>query len=232
MSQSAADAKAKIKGIIDFLIAKKTEITIRVEGHETPFVSKVTKANYGDMTSNPDNEPELVIGKLSSEKGNDLIQSGSRLIAIFSLRDTSLRFTTRCLSATSEEPDEGFVVGFPESIDIREKRRRDRSGDEIPDFVSVVVKLKDQSKKSKTYELEIFDCTAYGVGIMVQNKYLEFLERVEVGDKVRDVTLYSAHAIVKVKGTVRHKSRRRVDGKDIHVVGVEFDEALKDFKSV
>ncbi len=231
MSQSS-DARQKIIGTVEYLIARKTEITIKIEGHERPFVSRIVEVNYGDTSSNTEEESALVIEKLSPEEGNALIQSGSRMMALFSLRETSCRFNTRCLSVAGEETDKGFVVSFPEFIDIREKRRRDRRGDEIPDFVSIVVKVKDESRKDRTYELEIFDCTAYGVGMLVRDKYIDILERIEVGDKLRDITLYGAHTIVKVKGTARHKSKRSMEGEDFHVVGVEFDEPLKDFKAV
>lgn len=232
MSQSSADARQKIKGTIEFLIARKAEITIRIEGHERPFATRITEADYGDMSSGREGKSVMVFEKLNPDEGNALLQSGSRIVALFSLRDTSCRFTTRCLDVPGEGTDEGFVVSFPESIDIREKRRRDRRGDEIPEFVSIVVKLKDESRKAKSYELEIFDCTAYGVGILVRDKYMDILNRVEVGEKLRDVTLYGAHTIVKVKGTVRHKSKRSTEGEDFHVVGIEFDDPLKDFTSV
>jgi hypothetical protein len=232
MSQPLSDAKQKIIGTIEFLIARKTEITIKIDGHEKPFVSRIVEVNYGDMSSNTEEESLLVIEKLSPKEGNALIQPGSRMMALFSLRETACRFNTRCLSAPDEDTDEGFVVSFPESIDIREKRRRDRRGDEIPDFVSVVVKIKDESRKDKTYELEIFDCTAYGVGILVREKYSDILGRIKVGENLRDITLYGIHTIVKVKGVVRHKSKRSLEGEDFHVVGVEFDEPLKDFRAV
>lgn len=231
MSQSSG-SRQKIIGTVEYLIARGTEITIKIEGHEQPFISRIIEASYGDTSSNTEEESTLVIERLSPEEGNALFQSGSRMMALFSLRETSCRFNARCLSVPGEETDEGFVISFPESIDIREKRRRDRRGDEIPDFVSVVVKVKDESRKDRTYELEIFDCTAYGLGILVRDKDIDILDRIEVGDKLRDITLYGAYTIVKVKGTARHKTKRSVDGENFHVVGVEFDEPLKDFKAV
>jgi hypothetical protein len=231
MSQSS-DAIQKIIGTIEYLIARKTDITVKIEGHEKPFLSRIIEVNYGDTSSDTEEESTLILERLSPEEGNAFCQAGSRMMALFSLRETSCRFNTRCLSVPGEQTDEGLVVTFPESIDIREKRRRDRRGDEIPDFVSVVVKVKDESRKDKTYELEIFDCTAYGLGILVRDKYIDILEKIEVGDKLRDITLYGAYTIVKVKGTARHKTKRNIEGEDIHVVGVEFDEPLKDFKAV
>ena len=233
MTQSAAEAKQKIRETIDFLISHKREITIQIEGHETSFASRIIMANHGDISLKTGKRPELIIERLTPEKGNILIKSGPHLIATFSLRNTYCRFKTRYLSTTSEGPSIGLVVSFPESIDVREKRRRDRRGDEIPEFVSVAVRVKNGSKKDKTYELGIFDCTAHGVGILVKKRYFDLREIVEVGDKLRDITLYGPQTIVKVDGTVRHKSKKRgMQDEDFYVVGVEFDEPLKDFKSL
>ena len=232
MPQSAAEVKQKIRETIEFLISHKTEITIQIEGHETSFASRIIKVNSGDISSGTVKRPELIIERLTPEKGNTLVKSDLRLIAQFSLKNTSCRFKTRYLSTISEAPYPGLVVSFPESIDVREKRRRDRRGDEIPEFVSVAVRLKNGSKKDKIYELGIFDCTAQGIGILVSGKHSDLLEKIEVGDKLREITLYGPQTIVKVAGTVRHKSKKRgMEDEDSYVVGVEFDEPLKDFKS-
>jgi len=37
---------------------------------------------------------------------------------------------------------------------------------------------------------------------------------------------------MKVRGTVRHKTKRDVDGDEFHVVGIEFDEPLKELSAV
>lgn len=231
MPQSEAAARQKIKETIDFLISRKTGITIQIEGHQTSFASKIIKVNYRDVSSGTGKGPELIIERLTPEEGNTLIKSGSQLTARFSLKDTSCRFNTRYLGTTSEDPL-GLTVNFPEFIDVREKRRRDRRGDEIPEFVSVEVRLKNGSNKNRSYELGIFDCTAYGIGILVKEEHYDLLEIVEVGDKLRDITLYGPHTIVKVYGTVRHKSKRSTQDEDFYIVGVEFDEPLKDFKSL
>jgi len=232
MPQSQPETRAQIKRTIDYLIARKTEITVKIGEYATPFASRITKVNYGDESSETGKGPELIMERLAPEEGNAHIESGSHLKAIFSLRDLPCRFNTRCLNTPREEPDEGLIVSFPESIDIRERRRRDRRSEKMPDFVNAVVRLKDDSGKEKTFKLEVFDCTVLGVGILVRNEYIEVLERIEVGEKLRDITLYGSFAIVEVKGTVRHKSKHHVDGAEFHVIGVEFEEVLKDFSAV
>jgi exoribonuclease II len=117
------------------------------------------------------------------------------------------------------------------SIEIRERRRRDRRGESIPDFMYVVVNLKDDSQKEKTFKLEVLDRSEFGVGILVRNEDAEILERIEVGDKLRDITLYGSYTIMKVQGTVMHKTKRDVDGDEFHVVGIEFEETLEQLSS-
>jgi hypothetical protein len=101
------------------------------------------------------------------------------------------------LNTPSEGPDKGLIVSFPKSIDIRERRRRDRRGEGIRDFMHVVVNLKDDSQKEKTFKLEVFDCTEFGVGILVRNEDAEAVETIEVGEKLQDITLYGSYAIMK-----------------------------------
>ena len=232
MPQSEYDSKERIQKTIDYLIAHRTEIKVKIDGHATPFVSRITKANYGHASSKTGKVPELIMDRLSPEEGNALIKSGSRLNVLFSLRGLASRFSTQCLRPPSEEPDEVLIVSSPKSIDIRERRRRDRTGEGIPDFMHVVVNLKDDSQEEKTFKLEVFDRTEFGVGILVRNEDAEVLERIEVGEKLRDITLYGSYTIMKVKGTVRHKTKRDVDGDKFHVVGVEFDEPLKELSTV
>ena len=68
MSQSSADARKKIKGTIEFLIAREVEITIRIEGHERPFVTRITEADYGDISSGRMRLPRLLRASTGCQK--------------------------------------------------------------------------------------------------------------------------------------------------------------------
>jgi hypothetical protein len=227
MPLSKYDSKERVEKTINYLIAHKPEIKVKIDGHATPFVSRISKANYGDASSKMGKVRELILERLVPEEGNAQIKSGSHLNVLFSLRGLASRFSTQCLHPPSKEPDEGLIVSFPKSIEIRERRRRDRRGESIPDFMHVVVNLKDDSQKEKTFKLEVLDRSEFGVGILVRNEDAEMLERIKVGDKLRDMTLYGSYAIMKVQGTVTHMTKRDVDGDEFHVVGIEFEETLE-----
>jgi hypothetical protein len=227
MPLSKYDSKERVEKTINYLITHKTEIKVKIDGHATPFVSRISKVNYGDASSKMVKVGGLIMERLVPEEGNAQIKSGSHLDVLFSLRGLASRFSTQCLHPPSKEPDEDLIVSFPKSIEIRERRRRDRRGEGIPDFTHVVVKLMDDSQKEKTFKLEVLDRSEFGVGILLRNEDAEMLERIEVGDKLRDMTLYGSYAMMKVKGTVTHKTKRDVDGDQFHVVGVEFEETLE-----
>jgi hypothetical protein len=94
MPQSKYDAKERTERTIDHLIAHKTETKVKIDGHASPFVSRITKANYGDASSKTGKVWELIMERLVPEEGNALIKSGLRLNVLFSLRGLAFRFST------------------------------------------------------------------------------------------------------------------------------------------
>jgi hypothetical protein len=73
------------------------------------------------------------------------------------------------------------------------------------------------------------------VGIFVSEEDSDLIEGARKGDKLNNITLFSYEAMVKVNGTVRHKSKRKRRGRrglDSFVLGIEFDEALMDFSAL
>ncbi|UCF56192.1 MAG: PilZ domain-containing protein, partial [Deltaproteobacteria bacterium] len=158
---------------------------------------------------------------------------GAQLTVKFSLRNTSCRFNIRYLGTSRDYPYIGVIISFPEAIHIEERRRRDRRNDAIPAFDSGIFKLKKGSVKDKTYEFRVINCSAGGVGIQVGEKDSDLLERVKEGDKLQDITLYAPQTVVRMDGTVRHKSKiRDMENENSYILGVEFDETLKDFSSL
>jgi hypothetical protein len=143
--------------------------------------------------------------------------------------NSSCRFKAQYLGPRIDEPESELVVSFPESIELPERRRRNRNSDEIPEFVSVVLKPKKGSQKKKKYELAVLDYSNKGVGILVSEKDSELFETVQEGDKLEDITLYGSQTVVKVDGTVRHKSKKAGESAEgSYVLGIQFDENLTD----
>ena len=219
-----------IKEAIEFLISEGLEITIQMEGQVAFYTSKIIKANCRGVHSRYGSGPHLVIGRLAPNSGNSSIKPGSHLVVKFELANTSCRFRTHYLGPRNDDPDSELVVSFPESIQLPERRRRRRNSDEIPEFISVVLKSGKGSKKEKKYELAVLDYSTKGVGILVSKKDSEFFDAVKEGDRLKDMTLFAPKTVVTVDGTVRHKSKKAgEEAEGCYVLGIQFDESVVDF---
>ena len=229
MTLYTAEDRQTIEETIEFLISEGREIAIHMEGQRTSYTSRVLKANYGGVQSRYGSGPHLVMGRLVPEHGNTLIEPGSHLVAKFILSETSCRFKTDYLGPRSDAQESELVMSFPASIELPERRTQRRSSDEIPEFISVVLTSKNGSKKDQNYEFAVVDYSTNGVGILVSEKDSELAELIKEGDRLQDITLFAPHTMLKVDGTIRHKSKQQgKQGKDSYVLGIEFDETLMD----
>ena len=79
------------------------------------------------------------------------------------------------------------------------------------------------------------DYSTNGVGIFVSEEDSDLIEGAQKGDRLENITLFSLEAMIKVDGTVRHKSKRKRRGRqgvDSFILGIEFDETLMDFSAL
>jgi c-di-GMP-binding flagellar brake protein YcgR len=221
-----------IKETVEFLITQGQEITAQAQGQVRTYASMIIKANCGGVHSKYGNRPHLVLGRLTPEDGNTSIKPGSQLLLKFSLSNSSCKFKAEYLGPRIDEPESELVVSFPESIELPERRRRNRNSDEIPEFVSVELRPKEGSQKKRKYELAVLDYSTQGVGILVSEKDSELFEAVQEGDRLEDITLHAPQSLVKVDGTVRHKSKKPgEEAEGCYVLGIQFDEKLIDLSS-
>ncbi|MFC1533355.1 hypothetical protein ACFL7M_08340 [Thermodesulfobacteriota bacterium] len=231
MTCRTLDNKLKIMQIFNQLIINRSEIKIRLKGEETEFTSKFIKINQDDILSEIGKSPELIIEKLIPAKGNTLIQSFPEITAEFLIQKSLCRCTIVHTGTSSTHPYFGHILDFPESIEIEEKRREERFLYENGGFVSVEFRLGEKSKDDKLYELNVFDCSKHGLCIIIPQKYFDLLQKIKVGDKLENITFYSARARINVDGTVRHKTK--IDEgkyKDSYLIGIESPGIIEDCK--
>jgi len=211
----------KILRIINHLISNGTEINIRAKGEKTIFNSKFIKINEEDTSSGIGEKPTLIIEKLSPEKGNILIQSLDQVTVEFFIKENLCRCNLEYIGI-STHPHIGFILSFPESIKIKEKRREERFTYERPEFISVEFSLGKKSKKDKLYELNVLDCSKYGLGLLITQKDFDLLELLHKGDRIEDIAFFATWAMIKVNGTVRHITKLE-DGeyKGCYLLGIE-----------
>jgi hypothetical protein len=226
MTHYSIRKKEEIKAVIDFVVSAERRISIQIKGDDTPYMSRIIVANYVKEVSKKGDRAELTIERLEPERGNTMLQKNPNAVVKFSLRDKSCEFDTRYIGLADSQFSR-VIMSYPESIRVTERREHERDTRDMPEFVSARFTL---GRDDKAYELEVVDYSANGVGLLVNEKDSEVLEKIEVGAKLKNLVLYAKWTTVMVEGTVAHKTK--VKGGNAYIVGVRLDEMLESMKAV
>jgi hypothetical protein len=230
MPDFVTKSKARIRQAIDFLAVNRRPIAVKIEGERTLFDSMIVKADHGDPVSKAGTAGRVFIQWLSPPRGNNLIQSVSPVQVKFSFGKYKLAFTSYYITKSLESPFLGHIVTYPEALVIGDRRRSDRNevdSNAAPLFAEAKIRVRTGRSQEKTYDLRVFDVSENGVGILVGKDLFSWLERIGIGDRLKEVELYAPWTIVRVDGTVRHKSRIcEGEYSGYHLLGIELDEKL------
>jgi hypothetical protein len=233
MKWHVLDNKQKILRILQKSVSNKTEIKVRVRGAKNPFTSKLLKiVEAGTLLElenlEIDTELQLIIEKLNPAKGDDLIQSFPDVIMEFLVNENLCQCSVRNSGVSNIPPHFGFIMSFPEKLEIQEKRREKRTRYEEPKMVSVELRLPTGGGKGQKYTLNVFDRSKRGFGLLVQKKDFGLLKILNRGDKLQNMTFYSESLMVRMDAVVRHKTRIE-EGKyqGCYIVGIELRKSLK-----
>jgi hypothetical protein len=142
-------------------------------------------------------------------------------------------FTSYYVTKSLESPYLGHIISYPEALVIADRRRRDRheiDSKTSPLFARAKIRMRAGRSQEKVYDLRVFDVSENGVGVLIDSALFDWLERIGIGDRLKEVELYAPWTIVRVDGIVRHKSRMhkgRYSG--CHLLGIELDEKLEHY---
>ena len=226
-------SKARIRQTIDFLAVNRLPIIVKLEEERTLYDSIILKADHGDPFSKTGTGGRVFIHWLAPAKGNNLIHSVSPVQVRFSLGKHKLAFTSYYITKSLESPYLGHIITYPEALVIADRRRHDRHevySSSAPLFAKAKIRTRAGRSQEKTYDLEVLDVSENGVGILVGKELSNWLERIGIGDRLKEVELYAAWTIVRVDGTVKHKSwMQKGKYSGYHLLGIELDEKLEHF---
>lgn len=225
-------SRTRIRRAIDLLSLNRRPITLRIQGDET-FTSRVLKVDHGDPPAKNGTSRRLIIDWLFPAKGNGLIQSPTPFLVRFSIGKTACEFTSKYLSKSVESPHFGHTINYPDLLAVADRREQDRhalGGASKPIFRSARLRAQTSRNPGQSMDLSVLDVCEKGIGILIGKEFYDFLEKIRIGDRFTEVELCAPWTIVRVDGTVRHKSQIR-EGKyrGYHVVGIELDEKLERF---
>jgi hypothetical protein len=224
------ESRRKILEIINLIISKKVEIKVSIQGESTPFTSSLI--HYSSPTGEDLNSSavimraELIMQKLKPDQGNTLIQSSSDIQVECEFNQKSLRFNIRYMGISTRQPHFGIIVSFPESLEIQDTRREERTVLTVPDFISVEFKL--GKTPGKNYQVGVIDCSSHGLGILITKKEMDLLQTLKKGDKIKGMTCYAARAMITVDAEVRHITKiEEGNFKGQYIIGIESNEIIE-----
>ena len=223
----------RIKQAIDFLVVNRRPVTIRIEEEPTVFRSLILKVDHRDPASQARTPGRVYLHWLSPPEGNNLIQSAKTVQVRFSIGKYRLAFASEYVTKSLESSYLGHIITYPESLIVADRRRHDRlevGSKTAPLFAKAKIRVREGRSQENVYDLRVFDVSENGVGMLVGEELFNWLERIGIGDRLKGVELSAPWTIVKVNGTVRHKSKmRRGKYSSYHLLGIELDEKLEHY---
>lgn len=227
MKWHVLDNKQKIWRVLQKLVSQKTEIKVRVRGAKNPFTSKLLKIVEAETlieleNSEIDTEAQLIIEKLAPAKGDDLIQSFPDVALEFLVNESACQCSLRNMGVINTPPYFGFIMSFPKTLEIQEKRREKRTRNQEPEMVCVEFRLPTGGGKGRKYTLNVFDRSKRGFGLLVRRKDFGLLRILDRGDNLKNMTFYSESLMMRMDAVVRHKTRIE-EGKyrGCYILGIE-----------
>lgn len=226
------DNAEKIGKVIEHIVSHKMEILLNVRGEKTPFTSRLVEIKKEDDFTNPTQEPGLIIESLTPNKGNTLIRRTSEIVVEFLLHGKRCRFPVAYVGTKNTPAHIELVVSYPKSIEIEENRKEDRCTYVSSEFVCAEFSLAKGSPKDRSYEVNVLDCSKYGLGLIITEKDFDLIAALKKGDKLEGIQFFTPWAMVKINGTVRHVTKIE-DGehKGSYVIGIESPDTIETCRS-
>jgi len=130
-------------------------------------------------------------------------------------------FHTKYRSINTQYPEFGLIIDLPATIQIEDKRREQRIENNLTKFLSAEFTLEGDNT---VYQLKAINLSAHGIGLVVDKKYFDLLDKINVGDTIKDLRLFLTVATLTVDGTVMHKTPMNKDEvKGSYILGIKSD---------
>ena len=135
------------------------------------------------------------------------------------------------MGISSTPPHFGFMISFPASLEIKEKRREERVTFKRPELIRAEFRLGKGPNKDKPYEVNVINYSRHGLGLIITQKDFDLLRIVRRGDLLEDIAFFASWAMIRVNGTVRHITKIK-QGKyeGCYILGIHSPDIISDYK--
>jgi len=219
--------EAKISAIFRYLTSRQRELRTFIGGEKEAFRTRISSVIH--VRSETEAEAQLVIQRLDPEEGNQLIESASEVQMEFTVNKRFCRCKTAYIGPVNGGNNSTFLLDFPSSVQVHEERREERIKLELLEPISAKLTVGTGAGGPKEYDLAVVDHSRHGLGLLVTENAFDLLEELNVGDRIRDLLLYSTWAVAKVHGKVVHKTELLAgDHKGCFMLGIKSREPIAD----
>jgi hypothetical protein len=213
------DEKVNIIIIVDYMIAEGLDVTVEIQGKDEKFGTKVIGLEEffeGDS---------IIVERLRPEEGRSFILSDPKVVLSFDLKGRKASFTSTYVGVPKENPKDGLLFQLPATIQLEEMRREHRITDGMTKILSVEFSLEDEGKK---YQLNVVNLGSAGLGLIVEKKDFDVFEKMNVGDRIKDIAVFLPVATMATDATVKHMTLIK-EGKfrGCYLVGIESSSLME-----
>lgn len=112
-------------------------------------------------------------------------------------------------------------------MNVENKRKDERFEYEMPDFVYAEFKHPGKPESDDVVNLDVADCSKYGLGMVVKENNIELLNHIKIGDRVEGLSFYASWTMIKVNGIIKHITKMESDQqKNWYVIGIESPDII------
>jgi len=213
------DEKANIITIVDYMIAESLDVTVEIQGRDDSFATRVIAREEFFEGDN------LILEKLHPEEGNSYIVSAPEVVLSFDLKGRKASFTSKYVGVPKENTNYGLIFALPTTIQLQEMRREQRITDGMTKILSAEFSLEDEGKN---YQLSVVNLGSAGLGLIVEKKDFDLFEKISVGDRIKDMSVFLPVATMTTEATVKHMTLIK-EGKfrGCYLVGIESSSLME-----
>jgi hypothetical protein len=211
--------KAEVITIVNYLISEGLDITVEIQGKDEMFATRaiaIEEFFEGDS---------LIVEKLRPEEGNSFILSAPEVVLSFDLKGRRASCITKYMGVPTENPNYGLLFELPAMVQLEEMRREKRITDVMTKILSVEFSLEDEGKK---YQLSVVNLGSAGLGLIVEKKDFDLFEKINVGDRIQDITVFLPVATMNTDATVKHMTLiKEGQFRGCYLVGIESSSLME-----
>ena len=109
-------------------------------------------------------------------------------------------------------------------------KRKYRYVYKVSEFTYAELNIKEEAEQLRLYTLKVQNCSSGGIGILITQKDFKLLQKVRVGDILKNISLYSPWSLLTMDMTVKHKTKMDSgEYRGCYVMGLKSEKIIENY---